>query len=308
MLEKRIFSAIGKAKNILPVWALPFLAVAFTIVGEVLFGMTVIVPLVALGYMTLSADTGLDSHQLLLLSAFAFTSLIVFAWVKWVEQRPIKTLGFYKKGAVRELLVGSGIGLLMYVVTLGIQWLLGGVRLESVDVSFDTLAYVLVTIPFWIIQGGTEEIVTRGWLLPTVTYRANLVVGLLISSSLFMVLHLGNPSISWIPLLDLFLFGIFTGLYMLDRDSIWGVVGLHAFWNFAQGNLFGVEVSGQAVSTALLRFKPTQMPDWLTGGAFGTEGSLISSLILLVGIAILYRRIDFDKLALKAQPVDKSQA
>lgn len=295
-MEKRIFLAVRKVQTILPAWALPLLAVGFILLGQTVF-VGVLLGLSILLKFPIIVDGG--AYLFCFLLGFGFIALILCAWVKWLEKRPLSDLGFFRHVAWRELVLGSSVGLGIYSLAIGIQYLLGAVRLESVDVSLGTLGYVLAIIPFWLLQGGTEELVMRGWLLPTVTYRSNLLLGLMISSSLFAVMHLANPGITILSVLNLLLFGLFAGLYLIDRDSLWGVIGIHGIWNFAQGSLFGVEVSGNTVPNSILTMKPTQLSDWLTGGSFGTEGSLITSLVLLVGIYVLYRRIDFEKLILK---------
>ena len=56
-----------------------------------------------------------------------------------------------------------------------------------------------------------------------------------------------------------------AALYMLTR-RLWAAIGLHAAWNFAQGGIYGVAVSGFEVG-GLLRPRMTG-PDLLTGGSF----------------------------------------
>lgn len=81
------------------------------------------------------------------------------------------------------------------------------------------------------------------------------------------------------------------GFYLLKTDNIWGVAGIHAAWNFAQGNIFGLAVSGQGTGTSLTTFLSQPVPDWLTGGQFGIESSVVTSLVLLAGIAYLTQQL-----------------
>jgi hypothetical protein len=75
--------------------------------------------------------------------------------------------------------------------------------------------------------------------------------------------------------------------YMLTR-RLWLPIGLHAGWNFTQGGLFGVAVSGNA-SHGLLQGTLTG-PVWLSGGEFGTESSVVAIIFCgLLGIAVLMR-------------------
>ena len=77
-------------------------------------------------------------------------------------------------------------------------------------------------------------------------------------------------------------------LYMLKTDNIWGVASLHGAWNFTQGNLVGVAVSGQNAGDSLLRF-PTKSGVRIGYQVepFGLEGNIITCIVLLIGIVIL---------------------
>ena len=80
-------------------------------------------------------------------------------------------------------------------------------------------------------------------------------------------------------------------LYLLKNDTVWGVAGIHGAWNFAQGNLFGILVSGQPSGTSLMTFLPQGNQDWLSGGSFGIEGSIMTSLVLLLLIFYLAHQL-----------------
>ena len=110
---------------------------------------------------------------------------------------------------------------------------------------------------------------------------------MLTSSLLFALLHLGNPDIGILPILNIALFGLFASLYLLWTDNVWGIIGLHAAWNFTQGNIYGFSVSGTGIDAAVLNFIPKTDSSWLTGGAFGAEASIFSSLVLLVAVFFL---------------------
>lgn len=170
------------------------------------------------------------------------------------KKRPIRTLGFFKGNICLNLLKGWGFGTLLLLASFLGTSLLGGLEFVKVDFSQRIFIYLLSLIPFWFIQGGTEELVTRGWLLQTVTSKLNLSWGIAISSSIFSILHLGNQGVTALSLISIILVGVLMALYMLKTDNIWGVASLHGAWNFTQGNLVGVAVSGQNAGDSLLRF------------------------------------------------------
>lgn len=302
-MKKRMLEKYTSRYDKVPSWLMIMLscliATGFVLIGGLLAGFVVGIPVaLVLFVMILNGSVQpqdinaiafkLFSSEYFELGVFAFTALAIFFWVKVVEKRPISTLGFFKGNICLNLLKGWGFGTLLLLTSFLGTYLLGGLEFVKVDFSQRTLLYILSLIPFWFIQGGTEELVTRGWLLQTVTNKLNLSWGIAISSSLFSMLHIGNQGVTALSLISIVLVGVLMALYMFKTDNIWGVAALHATWNFTQGNLVGVAVSGTHPGASLLTFKSKAgIPDWITGGAFGLEGNIVTCVVLLVGIIIL---------------------
>jgi membrane protease YdiL (CAAX protease family) len=146
---------------------------------------------------------------------------------------------------------------------------------------------VLIALLGWAVQGPAEELVCRGWMLPVIAARYRLWTGVLVSAVFFAVLHAINPNLTPIAGLNLVLYGLFAALYVLREGSLWGISAQHAAWNFAQGNLFGFEVSGIAPAGGMLLNMMETGPDEVTGGAFGPEGGLAITAVLVIGIVVL---------------------
>ncbi|NLY44516.1 MAG: CPBP family intramembrane metalloprotease, partial [Tissierella sp.] len=83
------------------------------------------------------------------------------------------------------------------------------------------------------------------------------------------------------------LVGFLFGLYVIDTNDVWGACGLHAAWNFAQGNIYGFSVSGGSSSTDTLMSFVSKGEDILTGGMFGPEASIFATIVLFIGIVVL---------------------
>ena len=305
MKNKRIFKDFQTSKMSLNIYTSPLLAFVFVFIGEfvafTLYGIGLLA-LIGLArnfgeagqnlatylqtlHQSLTDKTG-DFRLILELLAFGFILNTVFRWTRKVEKRPIRTLGFYRENFLSNLVKGFGLGLVLFLLTLLGLVALGQYRFESIHLNPYSLAFVVFTIPFWILQGTTEEVVARAWLLPQLASRTNLKLAILISSLFFTLLHMGNSGLTPLSLVNLFLFGVAMSLYLLKTDTIWGIGGIHGAWNFAQGNLFGVLVSGQSSGTSIMKFTPQGNQDWLSGGSFGIEGSIVSSIILF--LLILY--------------------
>ena len=306
MRNKRIFKDFQASQMWLNLYTSPLLAFAFVFIGEfvayTLYGISFLALIglarnfgetgqnLATYLQTLHAsltDKSSDFHLILELLAFGFILYTVFRWTKKVEKRPIRTLGFYRENFLSNLFKGFGLGLALFLLTLLVLVVLGQYRFESIHLNPYSLFFVIFTIPFWILQGTAEEVVSRAWLLPQLASRTNLKLAVLISSLFFTLLHMGNSGLTPLSLVNLFLFGVAMSLYLLKTDTVWGVAGIHGAWNFAQGNLFGILVSGQSSGTSIMKFTPQGNQDWLSGGSFGIEGSIVSSIILLLLIVYL---------------------
>lgn len=227
---------------------------------------------------------------LITLFSFAFISLLIFFRVKVIEKRSLSSIGFNKNNWLKKYSLGFLIGLVMMSIIVLILLLFGYITVEKnpiQPVGVSAISSVLVILFGWIIQGATEEIVTRGWLLNVLSTKYNIGVGLLISSTLFGLMHLTNPNVNYIAVINIILVGLFYGLYVIKTNDLWSVCGMHSAWNFAQGNIFGFEVSGLDISVGTLIDLNLVENDFITGGVFGPEASIVATFVLLLSIIIL---------------------
>ena len=227
---------------------------------------------------------------LITLFSFAFISLLIFFRVKVIEKRSLSSIGFNKNNWLKKYSLGFLIGLVMMSIIVLILLLFRYITVEKnpiQPVGVSAISSVLVILFGWIIQGATEEIVTRGWLLNVLSSKYNIGFGLLISSTLFGLMHLTNPNVNYIAVINIILVGLFYGLYVIKTNDLWSVCGMHSAWNFAQGNIFGFEVSGLDISVGTLIDLNLVENDFITGGVFGPEASIVATFVLLLSIIIL---------------------
>ncbi|MGL5694630.1 MAG: CPBP family intramembrane glutamic endopeptidase [Peptostreptococcaceae bacterium] len=236
-----------------------------------------------------------ENQELLLLLinlvGFAFVSLTVFFRVINIEKRSLSSIGFHKENWFKKYSIGFIIGIAMMALVVLILFLFGCISVESnptQPIGFSSILPIAIILVGWIIQGGTEEIVTRGWLMNVLGARYNITLGLIISSSLFGLLHLRNDNVNYLAILNIILVGLFYGLYVIKTNDLWGACGMHSAWNFAQGNLFGFEVSGMDTSVGTLFDLNLVGSDFISGGAFGPEAGIGATIVLLLGIFIIY--------------------
>ena len=110
---------------------------------------------------------------------------------------------------------------------------------------------------------------------------------------LFAALHLLNTGIGVLAFVNLVLFGVFASLYFIKRGNIWGIGALHSIWNLVQGNFWGLRVSGMTTECSVFRSTMMEGKSVINGGAFGPEGGLAVTVILLAGVCLLLRKKAF---------------
>ena len=170
--------------------------------------------------------------------------------------------------------------MLLYAVGFGTSLLMGTVEIASVQwVPRDLLG----TLLFFLLVAVTEEVMLRGFVLGRMLSAGmNRFVALFLSSALFSAMHLFNPNFALLPFVNILLAGCLLGASFLYTRNLCFPVVLHWFWNWLQGPVLGYEVSGMDSGETLLTLRLTGS-DLLTGGSFGFEGSLLCTVLLVVG-------------------------
>ena len=93
--------------------------------------------------------------------------------------------------------------------------------------------------------------------------------------------------LSFIAFLNLILFGVFAALLLVKCENIWIVGAFHSIWNFVQGDLYGIQVSGMAVSNSIFTSEMVSGREIINGGSFGMEGGIAVTAVLLAGISYI---------------------
>lgn len=244
--------------------------------------------------------TGSAAKQFQDAAGFGVAALLLLVWIAAFERRKLVTLGFRRPGrGIVTLLIGFIAGVVLLSIPTVFLWSVGAYEQTTApaDVSNGASggALLILLAVAWVIQGGTEELLTRGFLLQSSAVKLPGWLAVLLPAVVFTLVHgvLLHP----LPFALILLFALVASFIVLRQGALWIVIGFHAGWNFTLGNVFGIPVSGlPALSNSFMYLRPTPgAPDWLTGGSFGTEASLpaVGVLALVAGVAfLLYRRWD----------------
>lgn len=238
-----------------------------------------------ISYIIKNTDISIEDINLIKQLFFTIIPILVFVFYsKFISKHSYESLGFSKKGVLKNYLIGSLVGLVMFsfCMIVGVTF-----RLQTITFGKFSIGLWLMFVFGFIIQGMSEEVMFRGVFFPEISSKFGIVVGIVVNSILFSMMHFGNNGISYLPAVNLFLFGVFMSLVYYYYQNLWIVGAIHSFWNFTQGNIFGVSVSG-IILTEQTIFKSTFVKSSIfTGESFGTEGGLICTFLLIISILVV---------------------
>lgn len=207
---------------------------------------------------------------------------IYVAFCRVLEGRPVRE--FALAPAAIELPAGIVAGLVLFSLVVGVIAAFGGYRV----IGYRDAGVLVPALALAILSGFTEEIFFRGFFFRLTEKWLGTWAALGLSAALFGALHLGNPNATLLAAVAIMLEAgiMLAAIYMITR-RLWAAIGLHAAWNFAQGGIYGIPVSGGAMDGVL---RPDiRGSDLLTGGAFGAEASLPAIVVATAfGLVVLY--------------------
>jgi len=209
----------------------------------------------------------------------ALAFVIAYAtFTRLIERRPVNEFGL--RGWYLELGAGLLIGAALMAAVVAVMAAGGAYRI----IGTRPFEAVYPAIGIAIVSGVTEEIMLRGLFFRIVEQWLGSWIALILSAALFGALHLGNPDATLLAGAAIAIEAgvMLAALFMVTR-RLWAVIGLHAAWNFTQGGIFGISVSGFEMD-GLLR-PAIAGPEWLTGGEFGAEASL-PAVIVCTGFGV----------------------
>lgn len=231
---------------------------------------------------------GLISDNILVYMLFSTIAIILTALIycRYIEKRSFRSMGFVKRGLLKEYALGILVGAVMFTVAVLLCTITGSISITGFSPGF-ALGAILLFFLGYMVQGMSEELFCRGYFMVSVARKHSLITAIIANSILFSLFHLLNSGVTILAIINITLFGIFASVYMLKRGNIWGVAAVHTSWNFVQGNIFGIKVSGINMTNSLLSTDVSDRYTILNGGSFGLEGGLAVTIVLIIAILLL---------------------
>lgn len=234
-------------------------------------------------------DLILNTPTNILIMSLYFTgisTLVVIIYCRFIEKRSLFSMGFNKEKALKEYFKGMIIGFIIFSLAVLIAYITGSLKFNGFN-GFSSIGIIITFLGGFLVQGMCEEVTFRGYFFVSLTNKVPIIVAIIINSVFFSVLHMLNPGVSFLAVINIILFGAFASLYFIKTNSIWGVCAIHSVWNFVQGNFYGFQVSGLETENSLFSFTSLESGKLINGGTFGMEGGLGVTIVLIVAIIIV---------------------
>lgn len=201
--------------------------------------------------------------------------------IRHYEKREISELSL--DGLATNLLSGALLGALLQSLTILVIYLAGAFTIRDVN----PFIFLLPALTMAFTSAIFEEVLVRGVIFRIMEEKLGSYIALFLSALIFGAMHLGNPNSSLLAASGLALqAGLFLAAAYMYSRNLWFPIAIHFAWNFTQAGIFGATVSGNATRTSLLSTE-VRGPDWITGGAFGPEGSLQATGFCLTATVVL---------------------
>ncbi|MBP7175992.1 MAG: CPBP family intramembrane metalloprotease [Thermoclostridium sp.] len=227
-------------------------------------------------------------NTLITLFATVLTTVLVVLYCRFIEKRSLYSMGFTKKNAFGQYMIGLLVGFVMFGACLLIALASGSLQYNGFTLG-NSYGLLLGFLLGFVLQGMSEEVFLRGYFMMSVASKNSILLAVISNSVIFAILHLLNPGVTFLSVVNLILFGLFASVYTLKTNNIWGICALHTIWNFAQGNLFGILVSGLETEVSVLSFQPVGTSTLINGGAFGLEGGLAVTIVLIISTLVVLK-------------------
>ena len=221
--------------------------------------------------------------------------LMLFAILIFIQRRMkggIAAINLVPEGAARNYGVGILIGTVMFILFILVAVLSKTYAWNGLADPINWVMVLLFAIAF-VGQAALEEVVFRGFLLRFIGKRSSILLGLIVSAVVFSLLHLPGRETTLLVFINTFLLAaLFSFLVLLTR-SLFFPCGLHFAWNFVEMVVFNTPNSSERVATAVFKTSYLSNNIHLTGGTYGPEGSIFTTIIVslfLIVTLILYAK------------------
>jgi CAAX protease family protein len=228
------------------------------------------------------------------LTALFWFDLILFPGVlivyklltHFLDHKPLGSVGYaFHERWLEELGTGVALGGGAILMVGGFERLAGLAKF-SPNPGRNLIEAGPIYLVVFLIGAATEELLFRGYPFQRLIEAFTPAGAVLVSSVIFAVVHMENPFHTWLSTINTALVGVGFAIAYLRTRALWLPLGIHFSWNYLQGCLLGLPISGIGVPKSFL-ICGVHGARWLTGGPYGPEGGVAGTIVILALTAYL---------------------
>jgi membrane protease YdiL (CAAX protease family) len=215
--------------------------------------------------------------------------------VRVFDRRRLRDLGVaLRSGWGGDFARGVALAVLILGVVFAFSLATGSIRVEGftrpAPEGANVATYLIGALLAFLVVGFYEELMFRGYVLQRLNDRAGKVASVVVSSLIFAVFHGANPQADVFGILNTAMIGAVLCALYFRTGSLWMSIGFHAAWNFSLGYVYSLPVSGVPLY-GILKVVEVEPGSRLTGGSYGPEAGLLSTIVIaLLGVWLIWRR------------------
>lgn len=252
-----------------------FLAVFYGLALPLLFG--------------LRALLGFSKSSPLVIVIIALSAVpAVYIARRWIDRKSFVSLGLkWSSQGAADLLFGFFLSGIMAAAVFAVMAALGYIGNIQMTANLGSAAGLLIgSLLIMTLVGFWEELVFRGYILQNMAEGMGLKTAVLISCLMYGLIHSANPNAGLLSTAIIVLFGYLRIYGLMTTGQLWLSIGMHAGWNFFQATVFGFAASGHAEDRTLVTHDALAA-DWLSGGDFGPEASILTIPVVLIALLVM---------------------
>ena len=208
----------------------------------------------------------------------------------WLDRQahPISEQGLPRRsGWPREAGLGLAAGWAIALVCVLPLTVVGGIAI-SFSPQAASWGWLVADTAFFALAALAEEIAFRGYAFQRFAQAVGPVGAALGFAAIYAILQALLPGASHSSFaVSIVLTLVLSACYLRTR-ALWVSWGLNFAWKASRALLIGLAISGVTSHSPLVQGDPMG-PFWLTGGAFGLDGSWLTFFVLLAALPVVFR-------------------
>lgn len=200
---------------------------------------------------------------------------------KIIYKQPLNHIGLIREGLMKWMLYGLSLGTLLIGMVFVILLLCGQMEVLGINTNKFFSVGLLVEIISLSFTAFSEEYLLRGFIMTALKTTRNKWIIFYTSAFIFSLIHLFNPGVTILSYVNTLLAGLLLSYMFLQTGSLWLPTGFHIAWNYLQGDILGMNVSGNT-QVGVITTTMGNM-NLLTGGGYGVEGGILATIVLILG-------------------------